>query len=76
MNTPGLVADYVIDGLGRGIFCVPTNQGITARYSFSARGNGQAFLATGERFEFKDMTSYVEWGKSILPLPGGAPDVN
>lgn len=76
MNAPGMIADFVIDGQGRGIFCLPTNQGITARYSFSARANGQAFFATGENIELKDMTSFVQWGKSVLPLPGAAPSVD
>lgn len=74
MNAEGLVVDYIIDALGRGIFCVPTSAGINARYSFSARANGRALLEGADDIEFKDMTSYVEWGKSILPLPGGTPD--
>lgn len=74
MNTAGLVADVILDGVGRSIYCVPVRKGITSRYTFSARGNGRAFLATGESIEFKDMTSYVEWGKSVLPMPGGTLD--
>lgn len=76
MNTSGLVADFVLEGLGRSVFCLPAKKGITARYSFSARGNGRASLASGESVEFNGMTSYVEWGKSILPLPSGAPGLS
>lgn len=75
MKTQGLSAEYVLDGCGRGIFAVPSRDGLTARYSFSARGNGRAFLDTGESVALQDMTSYVEWGKSVLPLPSGVPDV-
>ena len=76
MSTPDMVDDFNVAGVGRSIYCVPVKTGITARYCFSSRATGRAFLANGESVQFDDTTAYVEWGKSLLPFSGGTPESN
>jgi hypothetical protein len=56
---------------GRGIYTVASHSGTTLRYAFSLQINGSVTLANGETHEIKDLMSYMEWGKTTMPLPAG-----
>lgn len=73
LNAAGGVVDMNLVAGGRGTFCVMTRNGYTIRHGFLVRANGHAFFPDGRKVPIKDMMTYLEWGRSAMPLEGGAP---
>ena len=69
MNSAQGVLDMEMTACARGI----TSGGYTMRYCFMIRSHGRFFLPTGQSFPIEDMMTYMEWGRSAMPLVGGAP---
>jgi hypothetical protein len=72
MNSAVGIADMEIVAGGRGLFCVLTRSGYTLRYPFLSRAKGHIFLPDMKRVSIDDLMIYVEWGRSAMPLSGGA----
>lgn len=73
MNSAGGIVDMHVAAGGRRLFCVLNRDGYTMRYGFNARTNGRVFLPNGPSVPIQDMMNYVEWGRTAMPLGGGAP---
>lgn len=73
MSSAAGVADMKVTAGGRGLFCVLNRDGYTMRYGFNARTHGRLFLPEGEVVPINDMMTYVEWGRTAMPLGNGLP---
>ena len=65
--------DVNIAATGRGWFCVHHRGGYTPRYALPGLVNGSIRLPDGRNIAIEDMTTYVEWGRTGLPLEAGYP---
>ncbi|MBU3948028.1 MAG: hypothetical protein KJ826_07395 [Proteobacteria bacterium] len=73
MNSAGGVVDMNIAAGGRGMFCFQSRTGYTVRNAFLSQANGRAFLPEGNNVPIQDMMTYMEYGRTAMPLEGGAP---
>ena len=73
LNSARGVVDMNMVAGGRGSFSVMTRNGSTMRHGFLVRANGNAFFPDGRKIPIKDMMTYLEWGRSAMPLESGAP---
>lgn len=71
MNSAHGVLDMEMTAYARGLYCVMTSGGYTMRNCFMIRSNGRFFLPTGQSVPIQDMMTYMEWGRSAMPLEGG-----
>ena len=73
MNSALGIVDMNIKATGRGWICVHHREGYTPRYALPGHANGRIFLPDGRSIPIEDMVTYVEWGRTGLPLGAGYP---
>lgn len=61
----------IMTGGPRTIYGYLTKSGLSIHIGFLARAKGTFTAADGTSIEFENAQSYVEWGRSIFPLPSG-----
>lgn len=65
------ICDMILQGGPRTYYSYMTRTGCTIHYCFFSRANGRFFLADGRNIAIEDVPIYVEWGRTLLPLPSG-----
>jgi len=65
------VTDVMASAGSRMFYGYLTKSGVTIHYGMLSRANGRFFSPDGRTFGMKDAPSYIEWGRTILPLPSG-----
>ena len=65
------VVDVMASAGSRMFYSYMTKSGVTIHYGMLSRAEGRFFSPDGRTFGMKDARSYIEWGRTVLPLGPG-----
>jgi len=66
------VTDVIASANSRMFYSYMMKSGVTIHYGMLSRAQGRFFSPDGRTFGMNDAPSYIEWGRTVLPLGSGS----